>query len=130
MFKQCFLFEGDGLTITSLCPALGNKHSVIRHGLCPSDLQLPHQKKIQISVIGPAPYVISNREKQWIAGAEFEIVDIYAKMFGFTPKLIKASSYDNEGGMVQMVRIVRLYQLISHLVFLLIRLPIRIVKLV
>ena len=103
MFKSCFLFEGDGLAITSLCPALGNKHSVIRHGFCPSDLQQPHQKKIRISVIGPAPYVISNKEKQWIGGAEFEIMAIFAKKFGFTPKLVYTRGFDNDGGLVDTV---------------------------
>ena len=90
-----YYFKGDRdrLSIISLCPALGEKHSVIQPGLCPSNLQQPQGKKIQISVIGSPPYV----------SAEFEIMDIYAKRFGFTPKFKRASSWDKEGGMVDMV---------------------------
>ena len=42
--------------------------------------------------MGPAPYVILNDEKEWIGGAEFKIVDIYARKFGFTPNFKKAPS--------------------------------------
>ena len=54
-------------------------------------------------MVGPVPYVISNKKKEWVGGAEFDIMDIYAKKFGFTPKFKRESSWDREGGMVDMV---------------------------
>ena len=71
--------------------------------MCPSNLQHPHGKIIPISVIGPYPYVLSNKGKEWVGGAEFQINEIYAKKFGFTPNLTRAPSYDDEGGMLSMV---------------------------
>ena len=85
-------FVGDGPAITSLCPALGKKHSVIQHGLCPSNLQQPHGKEIPISGVGMAPYVILNKEKEVVGGAEFDIMTIFAKKFGFTPKFTMVPS--------------------------------------
>ena len=60
--------------------------------MCPSNLQEPHGKKIPISVVGPVPYVILNDDQEWIGGAEFQIVDIFAKKFGFTPNFKMAPS--------------------------------------
>ena len=45
--------------------------------------------------MGPAPYVILNAKKERVGGAEFQIVDIYARKFGFTPnfKMAPFSQY-------------------------------------
>ena len=102
-----FYFEGDGLAITSLCPALGKKYSVIKPGMCPHILQQPHGKEIPIAVFGGAPYIILNKEKQLTGGVEHQIMDIYAKKFGFTPNFMMVSmagKFDKQGGMVDMVR--------------------------
>ena len=108
------MFEGDGLAGTSLCPALGHRYSLIRLGACPSNLQQPQLKDLPISVMGTPPYIISNKEKEWIGGTDFVIMDIYAKKFGFTPKFLMASSFDDEGGQIDMVANVVSFKLISH----------------
>ena len=97
-------FQDGGLTMTSMCPTLGRKHSVITSGMCHSTLQDPKGKFLPVSVIGIPPYVLYNDKREWNGGAEFQIIDIYAKKFSFTPILIKAPAFDNEGGMVYSVR--------------------------
>ena len=90
--------------VTSLCPALTKKFSVLVSGMCPSNLQDPHGKVIPISVIGVYPYVVYGEDREWVGGTEFQVIDVYAKKFGFTPKLMRATGYDNEGSVVDMVR--------------------------
>ena len=51
--------------MTSLCPALTKKYSVLVTGMCPSDLQNPRGKVIPISVVGSYPFVIYGKEKEW-----------------------------------------------------------------
>ena len=68
--------------------------------MCPSDLQNPHGKVIPISVIGAYPFVKYGKDKEWIGGTEFQVIDVYAKKFGFTPKLMRAKGY---GSVVDMV---------------------------
>ena len=95
--------SGHGLlALRSLCPSLGEKYSVINSGMCASDLQNPSGKKMPIAVIGVTPYILYNKEKEIIGGAEFPIIDVYAKKFNFTPSFIRAPSYD-KGGLVDMV---------------------------
>ena len=84
---------------------MANKYSVVRSGSCPSNLQNPQGKIIPISVVGTFPYVVYGKDKEWIGGSEFKIIDVYAKKFGFTPKYVRAKGYDNEGSAVEMVRI-------------------------
>ena len=99
--------SGTITTVTSLCPALTKKYSVLVSGMCPSDLQNPRGKVIPISVIGVYPYVVYGEEKEWVGGTEFQVIDIYAEKFGFTPELIRATGYDNEGSVVDMVGTVK-----------------------
>ena len=68
-------------------------------------MQNPQGKIIPISVTGVYPYVVFGKDKEWIGGTEFKIIDVYAKKFGFTPKYKRAKGYDNEGSVVEMVRI-------------------------
>ena len=69
-------------------------------GMCPSDLQNPRGKVIPISVIGAYPFVIYGKDKEWVGGTEFQVIDVYAKKFGFTPEYMRASGY---GSVVDMV---------------------------
>ena len=84
---------------------MANKYSVVIRGSCPSNLQNPLGKIIPIAVVGTFPYVVYGKDKEWIGGTEFKIIDVYAKKFGFTPKYVRAKGYDNEGSAVEMVRI-------------------------
>ena len=86
--------------ITSLCPELGVTYSVVRPGMCPSHLQNPTGKELAIGILGMLPYVIRNEKREIIGGVELQIVELYAKKFGFKPRYIYASSF---GGMVDSV---------------------------
>ena len=78
---------------------------MIISGMCPSSLQNPYGKEIPVAVIGLAPYVLYNDNGEWKGGVEFEIIEIWGKAFGFTPKLLRVDSYDKEDppGMVYSV---------------------------
>ena len=89
--------------VTSLCPSLANKYSVLRSGTCPSSLQNPRGKVIPVSVLGVYPYIISGKDKKWMGGTEFEVTEVYAKKFAFTPKFVRASGFDGAGSVVEMV---------------------------
>ena len=89
--------------VISLCPTLAKRYSVIRPGMCPSNLQNPYGKVIPISVIGAYPYVVYDEDKEWEGGTEFQVIDVYAKKFGFTPTFLRAKGFDNEGSVVEMV---------------------------
>ena len=89
--------------VTSLCPALTKRYSVLISGMCPPDLQNPRGKVIPISVVGVYPYVVYGKEKEWVGGVEFQVIDVYAEKFGFTPELKRATGYDGEGSVVDMV---------------------------
>ena len=58
---------------------------------------------IPVSVVGAHPYIVYNEKREWVGGSEFQIVDVYAKKFGFMPKFIRAKGFDNEGSVVEMV---------------------------
>ena len=72
--------------------------------MCPTSLQNPRGKVIPISVVGVHPFVVYDEAKEWVGGTEFQVVDVYAKKFGFTPKFMTSTGYDNEGSVVDMVR--------------------------
>ena len=71
--------------------------------MCPSNLQNPHGKFIPVSVFGAYPYVTIGRDNELAGGTEFQVIDIYAKKFGFTPKFMKGKGFDNEGSVADMV---------------------------
>lgn len=48
-----------------------------------------------VSFIGMDPYIQYNTESQVIGGASIEIIDTYAKAFGFMPKLRREPSFDS-----------------------------------
>ena len=47
-----------------------------------------------VSFIGVDPYIQYNQNKQVVGGAELEIIDTYAKAYGFMPKLRREPTYD------------------------------------
>ena len=98
--------------ITSLCPMLGRKYSIIRAQMCPEYLQHPKEKELPISVLGISPFVIKNEKKEVVDGAELQIIALYSKKFDFKPKLIPAPSMDGDGGMIDTVIRLFLYKLI------------------
>ena len=83
--------------------------------MCPSNLQNPRGKVMPIAVVGSYPYVVYGKDKEWLGGSEFKVIDLWVKKFGFIPKLIRAAGYDNEGSVNDMVRKIHPY---NHKVFL------------
>ena len=65
---------------------------------------------IPVSVVGAHPYIVYNEKREWGGGSEFQVVDVYAKKFGFTPKFIRAKGFDNEGSVVEMVGALHILQ--------------------
>ena len=100
-----FIILGDELSITSLCPTLGRKYSVVRPGICPSTLQNPNGKKLPVSMVGPFPFAIFNKKnkKELMGGAEFQIIDVYARKFNFTYEI--APKPNATRGMVGRVKL-------------------------
>ena len=101
---SCYSTDGTEIR-TSFCPELGKKNAEEYRGLCPSHVQEPLGKTLNVSFIGVPPYVIYNP----IGGTEFVITEILSKKFGFIPNFIPARSTDTiKGnqttyGMVQQV---------------------------
>ena len=77
---------------------------MVTYGMCPSNLQNPFGKVLQIAVFGTAPYIIYNEAKEWVGGIEFKVIDVYVKKFGLVPKFIRADGFEGEGSVVDMVR--------------------------
>ena len=87
--------------MTSLCPKLGKMYAQEFKGSCPSHMQEPFGKTLNVSFIGFHPYV-SPRSYTFPFGrfgSEFVVTNILAKKFGFIPKFIPAFSlvdYDDQ----------------------------------
>ena len=101
-------------TLTSLCPTLGKRDSVIISGMCPESLQNPNGKEMPVSIIGAYPYMIYNKENGIIGGADIDIIELYARKFDFIPKIMKAPSADGAGGKVDMESIIHKSEFISE----------------
>ena len=86
---------------------------MIRPGMCPSNLQNPRGKVIPISVVGVHPFVVYDEANEWVGGSEFQVVDVYAKKFGFKPKFMRATGYDYEGSVVDMVIEIHSYNVLT-----------------
>ena len=87
---------------------MGKKYAEEYRGLCPSHVQEPFGKTLNVSFIGIPPYVTYNP----IGGSDFIVTQILAKKFGFIPNFIPAKSWDTileenqiTYGMVHHVRI-------------------------
>ena len=48
-----------------------------------------------VSFIGMDPYIQYNEDSVAYGGAEFVLIDTYAKAYGFTPKLRREPTYDS-----------------------------------
>ena len=78
---------------------------------CPSHMQEPYGKTLNISFVGLPPFITYNP----IGGSEFLVTNILARKFKFIPNYIPAKSWDtfqeNQStyGMVHQVPFVRLY---------------------
>ena len=93
----------DKLELLSLCPSLGKRYSVVIYGMCPSNLQNPSGKVLQIAFFGAVPWIMLNEAKEWV-GFEFKVIDVYVKKFGMVPKFIRADGFEGEGSVIDMVR--------------------------
>ena len=105
MYLNVGFFYKDNLMITSLCPELGMTYSVVSPGMCPSHLQNLTGKELTIGILGMLPFVVRNENKEIIGGVELQIIELYAKKFGFKPRYIYPSSF---GGMIDSVLIVNI----------------------
>ena len=76
--------------MTSLCPKLGKMHAEEFKGSCPSHMQDPFGKTVNISYIGTPPYIIHNP----LGGSDILVTKILAHKFSFIPKFILAKSFD------------------------------------
>ena len=58
--------------------------------------------QLTVGFIGVDPYIQYNEKKEVVGGAEFDIIDMYAKEYGFTPELRREPTIDisvlEEGG--------------------------------
>ena len=77
--------------------------------MCPAYLQHPEGMELPISITGMIPFVIKNEKKEITDGAELQIIAIYAKKFNFKPKLIPATTFGGEDGMIAIVNISLVY---------------------
>ena len=110
--KSVLIFQAD-LTVTSLCPALGERYPLIISGMCPSSLQEPYGKEIPVAVLGVAPYVLFEPgTRNWPEtkpGAEFDNIKVWEKKFGFKAKLLNVGSYDKSDPPGQVFSVGNIY---------------------
>ena len=76
--------------VTSLCPTLGRMYAQEYMGPCPSHLQDPFGKTLNISFIGPPPFITKNP----FGGSAVIVTEILAQKHFFTPNYIQARSVD------------------------------------
>ena len=107
---QLYSLTGGRGVITSLCPSLGKMHAVEYRGVCPSHMQEPRGKMINISFFGVEPYVYRNP----IRGTDFLVTTLLGKKYKFIPKFNPEKSWDSFQlnqttihGMVHQVRLFR-----------------------
>ena len=99
--------EVGSQNLISLCPRLGEQHAVIQEGHCPPALQNPRGKLLQISFLGPVPYI---KYHPSIGGSDFIVAKILAEKYTFRTKFhleINADVADKNGtkhGMLHSVR--------------------------
>ena len=112
--KCKLIITGVEEEITSLCPVLGNRYSVIRPGMCPPELQQVRGKEIGAANGGPPPYLTRSENemekdgkmKKMIGGASFLILDIFANKFDFKYNMISMSTaFNGKDGEVETVRV-------------------------
>ena len=85
---------------------MGKKYGQLLNGLCPEHAQSPQGKELNISFIGPEPFITYDP----IGGSDFLVIKILAEKFNFIPKFIAEKSMDmvvsngTSHGMVYKVR--------------------------
>ena len=81
-----YLFSTDQTVIHSLCPVLGKRHALVMKGLCPSHLQNPHGKEIDVGFGYFPPFSIPSPLGG--LGSDFLVMKLLARKIGFIPKFI------------------------------------------
>ena len=79
----------DDHIVTSLCPVVGKRWAQVVNGACPKHTQSPHGKELNISFIGPPPFITYKP----IGGSDFLLMRLLAQKFNFRPKFIPERSY-------------------------------------
>ena len=79
-----------GQVITSLCPVLGKRYAQSFNGECPNQADSIHGKTLNISFIGPEPFITYNP----VGGSDFLIINLLANKFQFTPNFIPERSFE------------------------------------
>ena len=80
----------------SVCPTLGRMHALVVRGFCPSDLQNPSGKEINVAFCLQPPFAISAKA----GGSDFLTLQLLARRFGFIPRFIfkiLVDSNDSDG---------------------------------
>ena len=81
---------GNGEKTTYLCPTLGNTNAQLHRVRCPSSLQDPFGKQLQISYIGFVPFI----KHDPFGGSDYKVVSIMADKIGFTPHFVPERAFD------------------------------------
>ena len=76
--------------LTSFCPVVGTRYAQKFHGICPKDTTSPHGKELNISFIGPPPFITYNP----MGGSDFLLTKLLAEKFRFLPKFLPEKSRD------------------------------------
>ena len=84
------LHSTDKTAIHSLCPALGKRHALVVKSFCPSHLQKPVGK--EINVLFPAFPPFSMPSPLGGLGSDFLIMQLLARKIGFIPRFIFGTS--------------------------------------
>ena len=79
-----------GHIVASLCPVVGKRWAEIVNGACPKQAQNPTGKVLNISFIGPPPFITYKP----LGGSEFLLMKLLAQRLNFRPKFIYERSYD------------------------------------
>ena len=85
-----FSLQDGSWVVTSLCPTLGRMYAQEYMGPCPSHLQDPFGKTLNISFKGLPPFITKNP----FGGSAVIVTEILAQKHFFTPKYIPARSVD------------------------------------
>ena len=87
--SQLYHLADRSLVSTSLCPTLGKMYAQVYPGVCPLHLQEPFGKKLNISFIGPTPFITYNP----VGGSAFIVMSMLANKYKFIPNYIPAKGF-------------------------------------
>ena len=80
------IFYKDDMHMNSLCPVLGKRHPKLLDIPCPSHLQDPFGKEINVLSRHYPPYSLPPP----LRGGDIHIINMLAKKHGITPKIMYA----------------------------------------